>query len=656
MAKFILTKHVGGSLLILIGILANKPLVEYMLLQYGTFRDDQLLQIGISITSIQLQLIIFGIILLFFNRSKTYLSRSETVVTYALGLMVMFLVVLFPIVEGINRPYWAHFDMDFKAVVNSLYFLSNREPTFQGHAGFLYYILNGAWIKALSVLGFIQFSDLDQFLRSISVRGFGLTVQEITVPARVLSIVIGLTFIVSFIVGTYLYTKDRLISVAMGLFLATTQGFLGHITKIRLELLSAWFFMIAIFIVLLSPRINEKYRGLVYIALGVVCMLSLMAKSQTIYGIVTIPILMVAVNRFNLIDGTLTKTTNSLKVSWTILVVPALASIPLIYDIIVTLDGGTLFYGVYGKEYRLIAPWLYYVVIGYFLGAWAITAQLNKDWEAVTKITILVLSGCGIAYLLHYLWFDKRFLHSVILFVDFHQTYTLRRVNTGYVGGGFTLTELVQHFRDAGLDILLAKLLVFSPRQFLDDRDPFSVVRALLLLVVLGGLIYRKTRRINYLPAVFLGLALFLEMVFRLRNIAKHGIGSVGGVLIDYQVWYDFLYLICLVVLLKGWMVVQKGHYQNDRVSRCKFSSSSVRFVVFLLMLSFGAHNLAMSALRVHREMIPFQMMAVKNIPEFLSRIPAVSHFVHEDSKFVCKPETAEYNETACFRYFRSGL
>jgi len=115
----------------------------------------------------------------------------------SLGLILFWIVVSF-LLLGYWIPYWRFADMDIMMVYQGFLLNDGKPQEFFYHPGHLHVVLTEAWLRLLHSLGVLDVVALSQIPPASDAAGFDRVWTAAVRSARVLSLLISLSFVAAF--------------------------------------------------------------------------------------------------------------------------------------------------------------------------------------------------------------------------------------------------------------------------------------------------------------------------------------------------------------------------------------------------------------------------------------------------------------------------
>jgi hypothetical protein len=206
----------------------------------------------------------------------------------AVGMALSLLLV------GFFMPYWKIADQDLPLAYNGLLLNDGRAQEYFEHTGYLYHLLLAAWYRLLHWFGLLPAHALSKLPPATDVAGFDRAWQHLVEAGRVLSLILGVTFVWAYAALMRRLVGDWRIAVMAALALAWSGGVAMHIRIMRTELLSAGLITCALMLVLVAAR-SGAVRRVIYIGLAGLCAsLAIITKVQALLPALAIPMIALA--------------------------------------------------------------------------------------------------------------------------------------------------------------------------------------------------------------------------------------------------------------------------------------------------------------------------------------------------------------------------
>ena len=435
-SKYSLISTVIGILIITVGILLNEWILTFL------FSEDNELEFLSKIIIWNFNIICLIVGILFINlKGFPYLVlfvkilklkvipfihifwkkiHDDIIFRTIILILVLTPLIVYPIYRGIFSPYYEVADQDIRLISEALFYNAGMEPTYFDHTGYINYLIIGAWIDINYILGFIPVSDMNQFFEYAAKNGFGAGMAPIVYSCRILAMILSILFLLSFIYGVYRIYENWSYALLFGLLLSSTTGLMVHSIILRTELLSAYFFMLYLFLFLYSMTKGRFDIKIIFFA-GYFAYLSVLAKIQIVVGLLSVPFLMFAYNTEN-DKNYLTDYTGRVKQFKFIIILSLLFIGPFIFSILNLYQIGKYTHTGenYGLEIHQVNSVLHYLFIPFILlmHAWFFKIIRKISWELTFVLISIFLVGVASAFYLHLIWYDDRFISNTLFFYE----------------------------------------------------------------------------------------------------------------------------------------------------------------------------------------------------------------------------------------------
>ncbi len=454
-----------------------------------------------------------------FEKIRSERKDVQNIISLFLISIIAIIIVSIPLLRGIHAPFTDVSDNDEVLLGQALLFNAGLPQTYFDHTAYTFSLLLSIWLKFSYWTGSIPIVDMHQLL--LSTRPFGSLFAPLVYSGRIFIIILAIIFVVSFSRGLFLLTRDKILSGVLGLFLATTQGIAIHSLVIRAELLSAYFFMLAIFSLLLALQSSTKKQIVFVFLCGVFVYLALLTKVQIVVGIFYLPFLALIFGKpvtlhhsmMERLDANFSRTNQVY-----LIILFTVMSLPLLYQSVVLL-----------VAYQI--SWYHYFIFSYFLVFGIIVKRFYLP-SILSTITLFfaLFAGMATGFYLNFFHYHPRNHKILMYFIEHGKSFIQNRENPRYMSD---LTEnLLNTF--------------YNKIPFISDvnKYPFSFVYW-LLIIFCAVMLYRKCFSVTLKVCSLMGLCLFLEMVFRLRLYSSF-----------YFIYTDFLLILGLAI---AWQTVMKN-------------------------------------------------------------------------------------------------
>ncbi|MBF0286531.1 MAG: hypothetical protein HQM14_01820 [SAR324 cluster bacterium] len=459
-------------------------------------------------------------------------KHSQKIISLFFMLSIVGIIASIPLLRGIHAPFTDVSDNDEVMLGQALLFNAGLPQTYFDHTAYTFSLLLSFWLKFAYWISAIPLVDMHQLL--LSTGPFGSLFAPLVYSGRIFIIILAIVFVISFTGGLFLLTKDKILSCALGLLLATTQGIAIHSLVIRAELLSAYFFMLAVFSLLLALQSPIKKQIFFIFMCGIFSYLALLTKVQIVIGIFSLPFLALVFGKpkapHQLMIERLNADFNRIsEVSCIILF--TIVTFPLLVQSTLLLT-----------TYRV--SWYHYFIVLYFLIFGLIVKRffLKSILNTVTLFSAL-FAGIGAGFYFNFFNYNPRNHKILMYFVEHGRSFIQERDNPRYVSGLFE--NLVN--------------TLYNKLPFISDVNKYAFSFIYLLLVIFCiVMLYKKNILIVLKVLSLIGLSLFLEMVFRLRSYASF-----------YFIYTDFLLILGVAIAWQSVMKSQAGKSDKHFIGIC---------------------------------------------------------------------------------------
>lgn len=437
------------------------------------------------------------------------LLKSKRILIYAgLVALIILTIVTIPFVRGFDAPFTAVSDADLIYVSQPLLFNSHRPQSFYDHTGYLMFLLTSLWFRFSEMLGSIPVANWDAL--AISSEPFGTLFAPLVLSGRIFIVLLAIMFAFSFGYCVYILTKNSLAALLGTLLLTSSMGFGLHTIVIRAELLSAYFFMLSVFSIIIAGKQRTFSLKLVgFFLFGLFAYLATLAKYQIIIGILFLPALIILWEDNS--EGYHSK-------------IPRDAWLGGVAIGLITILPPTL---------TLIRAWPlegYHLLIAiYFLVFLAIYHRgFSRSFPHTTLIAFSIFAGIAVAFSYNLPAFSYRNTENIVHF---------------YSRGMVFASE--SNLRDLGL------FLSFLGNTFLDKvaflKSSVFALAYYLAILLTGLLVQKKEYKNSIRIGSLLILAISMEALYRIRYFADR-----------YRIYVEFLIVLSIVL---AWLLLMRGGY-----------------------------------------------------------------------------------------------
>jgi len=206
----------------------------------------------------------------------------------SLAVFVVPLIVLF-FAFGFWWPYWRVGDLDMWMVYEAFIYNDGLRQEFFEHPGYLTILLLGLWFKLLHGAGLLSIHALSELPPVADLAASGLAWMRATQAARLLSLLIGLAFLLSFATLLRALVRDWRIAALATFLLAFSGGFMMESRIVRTELIAAGFAYSALLILLIANGRSASARPWLVGAAALLATLAILNKVQIVFLLGAIP-------------------------------------------------------------------------------------------------------------------------------------------------------------------------------------------------------------------------------------------------------------------------------------------------------------------------------------------------------------------------------
>lgn len=159
------------------------------------------------------------------------------------------------------------------------------------HHGYFYFLLLSWWYRLAYAFGAISIFRLSEL---IFVPDVVAAFADLVVAGRLLSIVLGITLALLFLIVAWRITHDRLVTLVVSLMFALGEGLAFHTIVLRTELPALILLVAAFAALLVAARANAGTARLWLFSAGLFASLSYNTKVQVLFSLLALPILAIA--------------------------------------------------------------------------------------------------------------------------------------------------------------------------------------------------------------------------------------------------------------------------------------------------------------------------------------------------------------------------
>jgi hypothetical protein len=195
-------------------------------------------------------------------------------------------------IAGFWYPYWRIADMDFWMVYNGFLLNNGLPQEYFDHPGYLTIILLAGWFKLLHGLGLLGVSSLTAIPPVADSVAFAHAWMAATQAGRLLSLAIGIGFMLAFARLLLVLVRDWRVAVLATFALAFSGGLQMEIRILRTELIAGGLMTLATLILVISARSTRNvWRPALIGAAALLAALAMLNKIQVIFLIAALPLI-----------------------------------------------------------------------------------------------------------------------------------------------------------------------------------------------------------------------------------------------------------------------------------------------------------------------------------------------------------------------------
>src|SRR5262249_23019343 len=196
-------------------------------------------------------------------------------------------------VAGMWWPDWRIADMDFWGGYKPLLLHDRLPQEYFDHPGYFSILFLTWWLRALHALGILNVVTLSGIPPVGDIAAFTNAWLRATQAGRVLSLLYGMGFTVSFAYLLRAWVRDWRVAALGAFLLAYSGGMAMEMRIMRTELLPAWFFTCALLMLLIVAKRGERWwRPAVVGMASLLITLAMLNKIQFLFLICALPIVM----------------------------------------------------------------------------------------------------------------------------------------------------------------------------------------------------------------------------------------------------------------------------------------------------------------------------------------------------------------------------
>jgi hypothetical protein len=333
-----------------------------------------------------------------FRFGKVFFRGWKTsLLAIALGMALSLLLI------GFGMPYWKIADQDLPLAYQGLLLNDGRAQEYFDHTGYLYDLLLAAWYRLLHWLGALPVHALSELPASNDIGGFERTWQHLVEAGRVLSLILGVTFVWTYAALVRRLIGDWRIAIMAGIALAYSGGVAMHIRIMRTELLSAGLVTSALLLVLIAARAAGIRRNILLVLAGLCASLAVITKVQALLPALAIPIIALAFGQSEAADEAETPTAAR---RWFVAAIAVVLAMAAAYPAAALMFQGMAGAGVYrplGGGLSGVYQWL---IVLWIAGAMAVYAAM---WRVAAPDAVAGMAAVVFGVALGLLTLDVRY-------------------------------------------------------------------------------------------------------------------------------------------------------------------------------------------------------------------------------------------------------
>lgn len=218
-------------------------------------------------------------------------SRLTASFLASVAAVVSVAVLAVPYLQSWGGSPFSRPDADLIFAYQALLLGDGRAQGDTSHHGFVYFLLLSWWYRLAGGLGAVSIHRLsDLAVASDVVSAFA----DLVVAGRMLSIVLGIAFAVVFVLILWRITRDRLVTLVIGLVFALGEGLAFQTIVLRTELIAVFLSLAAFAALLMAVQANARSAGWWLLLAGLFASLSYNSKVQILFSLLALPLLAIA--------------------------------------------------------------------------------------------------------------------------------------------------------------------------------------------------------------------------------------------------------------------------------------------------------------------------------------------------------------------------
>lgn len=476
-------------------------------------------------------------------------------------------------IAGYWYPYWRIADMDFWMVYNGFLLNNGLPQEYFDHPGYLTIILLTGWFKLLHGLGLLSVSSLSAIPPVADSAAFARAWMAATQAGRLLSLGIGIGFVLAFARLLLVLVRDWRIAILATFALAFSGGLQMEIRILRTELIAGGLMALATLILIIAARDNRNaWRPALIGAAALLAALAMLNKIQVIFLIAALPVIALPFGERG------SAWSNDLR-SWVIAIAAVICAVltAMLSAALIHISPATL-----GPFHLMLAGWLCFGMIA-FAVLWRVPAT-----ETVAAIAAVVI---GTALGLMALAIRYHPENVAVVLNPLRQLYTFAAGATPELGQGqsYFSSQRVGFVVHAILDLAARRTFVLhsSPRPtiFLEwlvialtfiawrRRDYRLVLQAGVLMLTVWGVdligMARDLKLEYFILTDPLTVIAFAILMAKLTDLARHRFAvPIGAALIVAHVAVSQAEPVKHVFKSEGPQVLCGLYHNAQRVER----------------------------------------------------------------------------------------
>lgn len=209
----------------------------------------------------------------------------------ALTVVVSAAALLVPSLQSWGGAPFLRPDADIVFAYQALLLGDGRAQGDTAHHGYIYFLFLSWWYRlahAFGALAAFRLSDLGAGPDVVS------AFADLVVVGRMFSLLLGIAFAVVFALVLWRVTRDRFVTLAVGVVFALGEGLASQTILLRTELLAAFLLATAFAALLMAARANGDAVPWWLFLAGLSASLSYNSKIQVFFSLLALPVLAIA--------------------------------------------------------------------------------------------------------------------------------------------------------------------------------------------------------------------------------------------------------------------------------------------------------------------------------------------------------------------------